>query len=278
MAKKKKSTNPPQTTAPFGRSQDKGPPRSSKAMLKLDHLQRLALWAGAEASIPSLGAFFGRQFATAAETLGVPPDPSLFPCQRCETILQPGFNCTIRIEKNRRKAAKRGGKSKINQTPPQNYVIYTCHFCSFRNQKRGTSKGHVKSICPPTPKPNPRLNKPDASAINPITPVKEATTSGKKVSEAMKVDDVALAAIPEDSPMAAGSPRTPLDTSAGPIPLLEALRKKRNRSKSKKKPEESETGSAAAAASTDPETNAGGSRKKRRKSWTSLTDITVNND
>ncbi|CAI0460140.1 unnamed protein product [Linum tenue] len=276
MAKRKKSTNPLQTTAPAGRSQDKGPPRSSKAMLKLDHLQRLAVWAGGEASIPSLGAFFGRQFATAAEALGVPPDPSLFSCQRCESVLQPGFNCTIRIEKNRRKAAKRRGKNKTNHIPPQNYVIYTCHFCSFRNQKRGTSKGHVKSICPPKPKPNTRSTKSDASAINPITPVKEATTSRKKVGEAMKVDDI-LPAIPEDIPVAAGSPRTPLDTSDGPIPLLEALKKKRNRSKTKKKPEESESGSAAAAASTDPETSAGGSRK-RRKSWTSWKEIIGNNE
>ncbi|KAB5573572.1 hypothetical protein DKX38_000766 [Salix brachista] len=54
-----------------------------KSLLKLEHLQNLASWASEEASTPSLAAFFGRQFASSAEVLGVPLDPyALFQCQR----------------------------------------------------------------------------------------------------------------------------------------------------------------------------------------------------
>jgi len=61
-----------------GRKQSHNP----KSLLKLKHLQNLAEWATNEASIPSLGAFFGCRFAEFGEALGIRPDPSLFPCQR----------------------------------------------------------------------------------------------------------------------------------------------------------------------------------------------------
>ncbi|CAN1843485.1 hypothetical protein LINPERHAP1_LOCUS37166 [Linum perenne] len=291
MAKGKKPANRQLN----GKSQDKGPPRNSRAMLKLDHLQRLAEWAGGEASIPSLGAFLGRQFATAGENLGVPADPLLIPCQRCETILQPGFNCTIRIEKNRSKAKRKGKKSKPSHTQPQNNVVYTCHFCSFRNQKRGTPKGHLKDISPPEPKPKPKPCPAKPVAFSePITPHKEATTSRKKDTETTKLDDVAMPAIPEDTETmrlgdvampaipeeetpAENSPKTPIDRSAAAIPLLEALRRKRNRSKTKRKPEDLESAASASAALDDAKTSVGGSRKKR-KSWTSLKEIAKSNE
>ena len=54
-----------------------------KAALKVEHLQRLGLWTtGGEASVPSLGAFFGHKLASTQEALDVPPDPSLVSCQR----------------------------------------------------------------------------------------------------------------------------------------------------------------------------------------------------
>lgn len=59
-------------------------PLNVKSMLKFDHIKNLALWAGVEASIPSLSAFFGHRLAATAEALDVPPDPSLFSCQRSE--------------------------------------------------------------------------------------------------------------------------------------------------------------------------------------------------
>lgn len=63
-------------------------PLSVKSMLKFDHIKNLALWAGVEASIPSLSAFFGHRLAATAEALDVPPDPSLFSCQRCDETYQ----------------------------------------------------------------------------------------------------------------------------------------------------------------------------------------------
>lgn len=61
----------------------KGGNHNPRSLLRLEHLQNLASWATEEASIPSLAAFFGRQFASSAEALGVPLDPSaLFQCQR----------------------------------------------------------------------------------------------------------------------------------------------------------------------------------------------------
>ncbi|MCD9643467.1 hypothetical protein HAX54_030976 [Datura stramonium] len=122
---------------------------NAKSMLKLEHIKNLATWASVEASIPSLGAFFGQRLASSAESLGVPPDPSLFTCQRCESILQAGYNCTARIEKNKRKARK---KRKTSGIPPKNCVVYECHFCSHRNLKRGTPRGYMKDLYPAKPK------------------------------------------------------------------------------------------------------------------------------
>ncbi|GAA0149053.1 hypothetical protein LIER_36857 [Lithospermum erythrorhizon] len=113
-------------------------------MLKLDHLKNVASWASTEACIPPLAAFFGQRLAASAEALVVPPDPSLFYCQWCESILRPGYNCTVRIEKNHSKI-RRHKKSSI---PSQNNVSYKCHFCAYRNLIRGTPKGHMKVICP----------------------------------------------------------------------------------------------------------------------------------
>lgn len=53
-----------------------------KSMCKLDHLKNLAVWAADEASVPSLGAFFGERLAATSEALSVRPDPSLFICER----------------------------------------------------------------------------------------------------------------------------------------------------------------------------------------------------
>lgn len=55
---------------------------NAKTMCKIDHLKDLALWAAAEPSIPSLGAFYGERFAATNEALGLRSDPSLFVCER----------------------------------------------------------------------------------------------------------------------------------------------------------------------------------------------------
>ncbi|XP_026447503.1 uncharacterized protein LOC113348030 [Papaver somniferum] len=120
----------------------------NRSILKAKHLEKLALWDGSDASIPSLGALFGQRLASWFESMGTPIDFSLFFCQRCESILQPGSNCTVRIVKNGTK--KRKKKQRKNASVrPQNKVVYTCNFCSHRNLKRGTSKIHMKEILPP---------------------------------------------------------------------------------------------------------------------------------
>ncbi|XVF10609.1 hypothetical protein REPUB_Repub07fG0197300 [Reevesia pubescens] len=124
-----------------GKKQTKGGSTNVKAVLKHEHLQNLAIWASGEASIPSLASFFGHRLAADGEASAIPPDPSFFPCQRCETILQSGFNWTVRIEKNQAKARHRHKKPHILT---QNSVVYNCHICSHRNLKRVTPKGHMK--------------------------------------------------------------------------------------------------------------------------------------
>ncbi|KAH0643230.1 hypothetical protein KY290_034828 [Solanum tuberosum] len=122
---------------------------NAKLMLKLEHIKDIAAWASGEGSIPSLGAFFGQRLAVSTESLGLPPDPSLFTCQRCESILQAGYNCTARIEKNKRKARK---KCKTSGIPPKNCLVYECHFCSHQKLKRGTPRGYMKDLYPAKPK------------------------------------------------------------------------------------------------------------------------------
>ncbi|XP_026659863.2 uncharacterized protein LOC103705547 [Phoenix dactylifera] len=112
------------------------------SVLKMQHVQRLGTWAGGEARIPPLGAFFGACLAAEAEASGIPLDHSTFLCQRCETVLQPGFNCTIRIEK----CVNKGRWHKKASVLCKNSVVYTCHFCSHRNLKWGTAEGHMKNL------------------------------------------------------------------------------------------------------------------------------------
>ncbi|PQP99972.1 uncharacterized protein Pyn_25640 [Prunus yedoensis var. nudiflora] len=166
-----------------GKKQTKGPAVNAKSALKLEHLQRLAVWAGGEASVPSLGAFFAHTLASAQEALGVPPDPSLFPCQRCETILQPGLNCTVRIEKNR---SKKRRKSKKPTSFSQNNVVYTCHFCSHRNLKRGTPRGHMKVICPTKTKTTSKL-KPAKSISKKFVSSKKSIVAEYEVRKANEI-------------------------------------------------------------------------------------------
>uniref|UniRef100_A0ACD5U516 Uncharacterized protein n=1 Tax=Avena sativa TaxID=4498 RepID=A0ACD5U516_AVESA len=111
------------------------------SLLRVQHLQRLAAWASGEASVGPIGALLGHRFATDAEAAGIPIGASNFICQRCESVLQPGFNCTIRI-KNNKKKAKRRKKSNSGQ----NSIVYACHFCGDQNLIRGSGKGVVKGL------------------------------------------------------------------------------------------------------------------------------------
>ncbi|KAM7523711.1 hypothetical protein LguiA_013613 [Lonicera macranthoides] len=167
---------------------------NAKTMLKVEHVKNLSVWASGEASIPSLGAFFGHRLAASTEALGIPPDPSLFTCQRCECVLQPGYNCTIRIEKNRAKLRRRRKKPSLSS---QNNVVYNCHFCSHRNLIRGTPLGHMKAICPQEAKSS---SKPD--------PV-ERKTLGNVEFNKTGVVEAASVVVPKCVPVSK-SPATPL--------------------------------------------------------------------
>ncbi|KAK6137483.1 hypothetical protein DH2020_028736 [Rehmannia glutinosa] len=231
---------------------------NAKTMCKLDHLKNLAVWAATEASVPSLGAFFGERLAATTETLGIRADPSLFVCERCESILQPGSNCTVRIEKN--KSKKRHKRKKSNPTT-QNNVVYRCHFCSHRNLMRGTPKGYVKEMCPQKAKPTLKLET-AKSSVDKCPSSAKATTNTPEVN---KVDIVDLPTV-DGQNLETSSPATPLPTTF--LSLLDSKRRKRNRSGAKKvtEPETSLTAG-------DEEKSKQASSKRRKKSWTSLKEI-----
>lgn len=221
-----------------------------KSKLKLEHLQRLAMWASSETSVPSLAGLFGHRLASANEALGLQPDPSLFSCQRCETVLQPGFNCTIRIEKNQVKSRRRWKKPKSSM---QNRVVYKCHFCSHINLKRGTPVGHMKEICPLKAKPSSR---PQCGSKSPLSA--NATKDTRSKDEVSVGDDVALPSISKNSV------ETP---SLKSRITLEG--KKRRRKSGNKNSVESESNSAV----TDDKTVGVSSRRRRRTSWISLKEF-----
>ncbi|KAH7307884.1 hypothetical protein KP509_22G081300 [Ceratopteris richardii] len=112
---------------------------SNAACARLRHLQAVATWASAE--VPPLGAFLGSQFASACEVLGFPPPPTPhLTCQRCESILQAGINCTIRVKNKKKK--KSNFVMKVHSSI--NNILTFCHYCKFENVKRGTPNSHVK--------------------------------------------------------------------------------------------------------------------------------------
>ena len=179
---------------------------------------------------------------------------------RCETILQPGFKCTIRIEKNRANARRRS-KKPTNFTFTQNNVVYTCHFCSHRNVKRGTSRGHMKGICPPKTKTASNLNPAKSISQKFVTP-KKSTAGEDKVSRS---NEITSSTIHEEIPTV-DSPATPMVKPV--ITLLDSKRKQRNKSASKKRSEPENSPAPA-----DGENSVGTTSKRRRKSWTSLKEL-----
>ncbi|XP_073131102.1 uncharacterized protein [Henckelia pumila] len=235
---------------------------NARTMSRIDHLKSLALWAATEASIPSLGAFFGQRLAASTESVGVRSDPSLFFCERCESILQPGHNCTIRIEKNKPSKRRSHKKSDI---ATQNNVVYNCHFCSHRNLMRGTPKGYIQEISPPMTEQPSRF---DAAnhVVERSTSLTQSTPTTVKANN--KMETVAFP-ITDRQSLEPSSPSTLLPTTGRS--LLDSKRK-RNRSSAKKATEPAEGNSTAA----DAEKNRCTSSKRRRKFWTSLKEIAQN--
>lgn len=223
-------------------------------MLKLKHLENLAIWAARECVIGSLGAVYGRRFAELGDGLGVEGEAGLVSCQRCETILQPGFNCKVRIEKNQAKKPRREMK---RLSAMENNVVYTCHFCSHKNLKRGTPKGHIKGITPPKPM-MPAAAKPLAQKVSVM---EQTTVSETQVKE--KGD--------EASPVMTKSVEVdcPVTPSVKPHASLLLDSKRKRKALGFKKTADPEISLPMA----DTEKTSETSRKRKRKSWTTLKEI-----
>ncbi|KAF5203127.1 RNase P Rpr2/Rpp21 subunit domain protein [Thalictrum thalictroides] len=148
-----------------------------KSVLLMQHLQNLALWAGGHASMSSYAAFLGNLLATCGEATG-DVNPLITVFHKCEAILQPGFNCTVRIETNGAKVRRRRNKL---YHPTKNVVIYTCHFCSFRNMKKGTPKYHMKEIFASKVKSDTEVG--SSSTKQKLVSSKSATIGSKEIKE-----------------------------------------------------------------------------------------------
>ncbi|MCL7041503.1 hypothetical protein MKW94_018966 [Papaver nudicaule] len=282
---------------------------NGRSILKTKHLEKLGLWA-ADVSIPSLGVMFGQRLASCSESMGTSVDSNLFLCQRCESILQPGSNCTVRIEKNGLKKRKRRNNSSV---APQNNVVYTCNFCSHRNLKRGTSKNHMKEILPPRPKKvksdEKRLNlvktkadegKLDMNAEAIVCPenlsglkedgaaqicsgTEKALESNSEIGQTAEElapaefipIEISEAKVPGMYPVIGNaenekSPATP--SNKVPMLLLDSKRRKRTKSQNKQVATESNS------TTTDAEKVSTNSNKRRRKSWSSLKELAEANE
>uniref|UniRef100_A0A1J3GT52 Uncharacterized protein n=1 Tax=Noccaea caerulescens TaxID=107243 RepID=A0A1J3GT52_NOCCA len=210
-----------------------------KSVLRHDHLKNLALWSVAgDTPIPPIATLFGRLLAAETEASRIAPDPDLVSCQRCETILQPGFNCKVRIEKV---SAKKKKKPNI-VVLPQNNVVYYCSFCSHRNLKRGTSRGQMKEIYPPKPKTPKKIKKEKMMMMRQETQSNMLSSPERIVLETDRVENSVV------------------DT---PKPMLTLERDKRIRRSKSKKPIQPES-------FPEKTTVGGGSNNRKRKALTSV--------
>ncbi|XP_057803764.1 uncharacterized protein LOC131019098 [Salvia miltiorrhiza] len=173
--------------------------------------------------------------------------PLLLQLFKCESILQPGNNCSVGIQKKRSKVRHRRKGLKGD-------IVCRYQFCCHQNMMRGTLKGYVKEICPPKPKPAPNLKK-----------VQENHPSAGNAATAVEVDSDSLLPFDGQNPETR-SPTTPLPKTG--VSLLDSRRRKRNCSGAKKV-DEAQISSAAA----DMEKSVEASSKTRKKSWTSLKEI-----
>lgn len=169
---------------------------------------------------------------------------------RCETILKPGFNCNVRIEKVSANKKKRNRCKKSNICLPQNNVVYHCNFCSHRNLKRGTAKGQMKEIYPFKPKTARSLRPKIKKEMTVPQEIQSSRLSSPETSVKDQVEENSVGDTPK--PM-----------------MLTLERDRRIRKPKSKKPIEPE--------SSVPEKTVGGSNKRKRKSWTSMKEIAETN-
>ncbi|WOL16308.1 hypothetical protein Cni_G25095 [Canna indica] len=235
------------------------------SILKVQHLQRLATWASGEARMGPLAAFLGEHLAASAEASRIPLDSTTLLCERCETILQPGINCTIRIEKvnSKRRCAK---KLRLSC---QNNVVYTCHFCSHGNIKWGTAKGQVHALLA-SQKSNSceSTNGMKGNSSNEIPLTMELQqNAGSKNSPKPELK-------PESNATTSEAAVRSISSKSPVTRLMKLVNKSNNKKVSDSTPNKVGSNSAIAVS----ETTIGGSNKRRRKGWSSLKEIVQINE
>uniref|UniRef100_A0A1D1Z655 B-cell lymphoma/leukemia 11A n=1 Tax=Anthurium amnicola TaxID=1678845 RepID=A0A1D1Z655_9ARAE len=239
----------------------------SGSVLRMQHLQRLAIWAGGEASISPLAALLGHRLAVEAEAEGIPLDRSFFSCQRCETILQPDYNCTMRIEKIVSGTRRRRKSGKL-----QNNVVYTCHFCSHRNVRGGLPKRHMKdhlSASGPIPESvyadfmRATVDKSDkyATGVNDL----DGCTEYVNGSLTLSIKSVPEKEVASDSPAEVGS-----NTPAG------KMSEKKMKINGCGSSQTANSGRSSATAGSGKDSSISG--KRRRKGWSGLREITLSSE
>ncbi|XP_026453289.1 uncharacterized protein LOC113354058 [Papaver somniferum] len=243
--------------------------------------------------------------------MGTPVDSSLFlcHCQRCESILQPGSNCIVRIERNGTKKKKQRKNASV---PSQNMVVYTCNFCSHRNLKRGTWKNHMKELLLAKLKhilcEEKQLNlvktKADEGKVDMnveaivctenVAGFKDVvdrirSRSGKAIESNKELSKTAQELVPivesetkvtemdyevyKDVP-SEKSPATPLNR----VPMLLLDAKRRNRNRSNNRSYNNQAANESNPTTTDAKIVSGSSTKRRRKSWSSLKELAEANE
>lgn len=184
---------------------------------------------------------------------------------RCETILQPGDNCTVRIEKYMKKARRCSKKPRV---PLQNNVVYTCHFCSYRNVMVGTIKGRVNELL---------MSRAEASKAVCLDSIESKSCPWKDVETNQNCNDR------EGNLDSSIVQKTVLETPdyipVTPLGVLSEKKQKIDQSGSSKPSVDAGKG---AWSSTVTVAHAGkgtsGSTKRRKRGWTSLKEIVESNE
>ncbi|XP_020705244.2 uncharacterized protein LOC110116111, partial [Dendrobium catenatum] len=167
---------------------------------------------------------------------------------RCESNLQPGFNCTIRIEKCKLDKQRRSCKKSNNF---QNNVIYQCNFCHHRNAIKGTTKGHLKAlISSKESRADPAAESNLHCSLNEKTAERLQKEDGDPI---LKSNSFSIPTTGDHNDQNTHTPVTPLKSTV--------------LSKNKRKMIELESGKL------QPSSSGGGSSRRKRKTWSNLKDI-----
>ncbi|KAL3690711.1 hypothetical protein R1sor_004362 [Riccia sorocarpa] len=187
--------------------------------LKAHYLAKVAEWAAA--TVPNLGAFFGQRLAAASEALAIPPPTSYSLCQRCETVLKVGENCSVLVTKAPKKWRRLKSKGAGAGAGVKNAIVYHCYFCKFDNKTPATAKAYAKAkLAQPGPQMktsgSSKQTQSAAGTKAPSTVATQAKNPGSSktsaaVPEARKVAQVAAVSTPIGKPLSAfvSSPMTP---------------------------------------------------------------------